>query len=818
MQRPFPALVLFFGTGIIIAGFYPPSPPSRAITLLLILAAFLILTGIPRKKTTIIFIYLSLLVLGILAGNLSLSQPSVGHHISHYVSRHVKVHGVVISSFAQEDNKFRLIVDARRVTEGPTQRNVTGRFLLSVTNPVTKLCYGDYIAVCTTLREPRNFQNPGCFDYRRHLKSLGIYVRASVSRPIDIAVLRHHRGNIVFSAVDHYRSYLRRFINKHCPDPARYLIRALTVGDNKALPSHIRQFFSTAGVAHVLAISGLHVGMIAVIAYALVVFILNRSEALLLTYNRKKVASCLSILPVVIYLFVAGFQISTVRASIMVLACLWAVLIDRSKDTLNILAAAAFVILVVSPLSLYNISFQLSFLSVFTIIITTPVFMAYYTRFRDAHTIPFRPLADRVATSVCVTISAVAGTAPLVAYHFNYFSTMSLLSNFVIVPIVGFILLPVLLLFIVTAHVFPLLGIFLLTIASTFSSICLQLVHFIAALPLSSFMVITPTPSSIILYYLIFITTILLISGYLSRRRDRIFAVTMLLIFATLFSGNAVYHKWFHHKPGILEATFIDVGHGCATFLRLPDGKTMLVDGGGFYDDSFDIGKYVVSPFLLHEGVAKIDVIVLTHPHQDHIGGLPYIISHFAVGEIWSNGENVNTRSYTSFIEAIKTKGIPHRFVSHGSPSRYFGDSFVNVINPLHRCRSSMDTQVAHDGNENAVVLFIRFGEHAFLLSSDISRNTEARIVNECNLESCTILQVPHHGSRYSSSVRYLENASPRVAVCSCGPYRPALFPHPRIVERYRRMNIPLLRTDRDGAVTVTTDGQSFNISSFNGN
>jgi len=793
MQYPLlPLLGLFIG-GIII-GYHMDIPLYISVPASLAFLAGLFLSVMRGDRWCArSFLILSVVALGIFNIGISMDTVPPERGIAPFLDgKKLTIEGLVRSPPEVWPHKTDLIVDIERIIDGNRYITVTDRVLLSVGLTDRTFRYGDYIRARTRLRKPHNFNNPGGFDYRRFLSFRGITFRGSVNNPIDIVTIRENCGPLFQTSLERYRENIRTLIGDTAPFPESRILQALILGEKRGIPRDIIDTFNMTGISHILAISGLHVGIIAFLSILVIRAILKTSVYLLLRFNITTVSLVCAALPIIGYALIAGLRISTIRATIMICCFLIAVIIGRERDLLNTLAFAALAILAVSPASLFAVSFQLSFVAVAAILIITPALQALLPRGLITET----PAAHRFVTFVLVTLSATLGTAPLIAYYFNRISTMTLLSNSLIIPIIGFIVLP---LGLVAAVLLPLSAMaasLLITIVSPCIGVSIAILEYLAGCPLSTFTVATPSVTGMLLYYGTLFLAVKLIQTH---RIHYVIALTL-----TIFSmiGLFTFHHWEATHPGKLKLTVLDVGQGSAALVRFPRGRTMLIDGGGFCGGTFDVGRHVVAPYLWHERLKSIDIVVLTHPHEDHLGGLIFVLKHFPVQEVWSNGEGVDTESYREFTRLITEGAIPHRIVHAGTPPRIIDGAVIAILHPPSPRRGAV-----FDTNNASVVMKIAYKGVSLLLPGDIEKSGESWLLRDGSLLKSTILLAPHHGACTSVTPSFLAAVNPRYVLCSCGTENIFGYPNEGLVAACRNRGITLLRTDRQGALLFSTNG-----------
>jgi competence protein ComEC len=596
----------------------------------------------------------------------------------------------------------------------------------------------------------------------------------------------------------------------------------MTIGNQKAIPADVRDNFNKTGTSHILSINGLHIGIIAASAFFFVFLILKSSEYLMLRFNIIKIAAAAAFFMVLISAFIAGMEIPVMRSTFMALIFLIALISGKQNDLYNTLAGAGLIILVILPEAVFDSSFQLSFMAVLMLIYIVPRFRNL--SFPQLALLPLwgQSIIRYIYLSALVCSAVTIGTLPLIMYYSNRVSSITIIANLILVPLLGTLVLTISMFFILCAFFSPVIAGYLIKVASFFVQISVNIINKLAAPSWSSFNCITPNIIEITLFYLFIFLVIQFIEARKKRKTKKGFSPRRFLILKYLlittvvfFAADIIYLSFRDKLSPDLKITVIDVGQGNSTLVRFPGGKNMLIDGGGFSDSSFDTGKSVLAPFLYHERISNVDTVVLSHPHPDHLLGLIYIMNNFNVRQAWRSNLPIDLEDYPGWKKAIKRNNINVSLVSNKFPEKIFNGVRVNVLWPSNYSIYEMNNLSYDEVNDTSLVLKITFGKVSFLIPGDISADVEKQLIeSKIDLRS-DVLVAPHHGSGYSSSAEFIKAVACRYAIVSAGKANVFRHPHPSTLQRYNDAGVSIFRTDRDGAVTLTTDGNNLRINTF---
>jgi competence protein ComEC len=736
-------------------------------------------------------------------GNLSL-KPYLMHEsppndVARFASNQkYTIEGVVYDRPVNAEKGSRIYLRAERISLEKGYAAVTGRMLLYVGDGSTEFRTGDRIRFISRISDPRNYGIPGEFDYVRFLAYRGVRSTAYVASGGDAVLMRRNADYHVLSFIDGIADKVGRYLSANAPGEEGFILRALLLGDTGNISEVTKEAFTRSGVNHILSISGFHVSVVSLFVFYLLFIAAKRSVFLMLHANVRRLA-IVSTLPLIFfYLFLSGAAPATVRSVIMITAYIVALLLDREVDPINSLMLAAFVIIVCSPPALFDVSFQLSFLALWGIIVLTPLLIAPFQSLEGT-------IRHKLLVFMMVSVSATMATLPVVAYHFHRVTLTGIVANLFIVPLmgygavlIGFSALPFI-------FCFPDLAGLLVKTAAFLVKISDVIIFRLASLPTVDFY----NPGR---FDILTLLVLLTFATFVLRRKHKLVlcggvaALFVVVKFVTIVNEP---------NSDTLRITFFSVGQGESTLVRYPNGKTMLIDGGGsLREGGMDVGERLLAPALRQMGVNDIDYVVLSHAHPDHLKGLRFIVENFTVGEFWESGIPVDSNEYREVKRIVSEKHIPVRLINASTNPVRIGDGAIEPLSPeIGNATSVIDTD--RDENESSMVFRLKYGDFAMLFTGDIGFETERKLLRHPELLACTVLKTPHHGSRNSSSDAFVRAISPKVALISAGYGNSFGLPSGRTLALLRNRCIKIYRTDMDGTIEVIQGRDGYKIASF---
>lgn len=671
-------------------------------------------------------------------------------------------------------DRTRVSIETEALVRNGARRRATGLVALTIYGvPPTPLIEGQRIAVDARLTRPRSFRNPHGFDYAAHLARQDVWV-VGTGRAEDLVVLAADPPwNVAF------RRWARARIDAAVPPVSAALLGGLLFGDRTGLPPELNEAFRRAGVYHILAVSGFNVALLTAGVFAV----------LALARVPRRVSGAVAIVASLAFACIVGGGASVLRATVMAVLVLAAVVLGRESSLVNSVALAGIVILALRPGDLAEPGFQLSFGATLGIILFAPPIRSALLALRWP-----RWLGEATA----VSLAAQLVVAPILLAHFNQLCLIGVAANIAVVPLaavctgVGMLavligsgsewlsrafldgLWPILL---------ALRGVVFLSARAPGAMLHLPAPHWSANLAFYAGLAalaaaVRPPPAP---------------EEHAEPRRPRRPRVSRACLapVALVTLGIAI-ELWPLVRPnGRLRITFLDVGQGDAIVIEFPQGQVALVDGGPGGPTRLDTGERVVAPYLWNRGVRRLALVVTTHDDVDHAGGLPAVRRLFTVDEQWSADRGLFE--------------IP----------RFFGGAGIVPLAPRRGLLPPYGPRRAADRNNHSVVLRVDFGLASILLTGDIEQEAEQYLVAARAPLRAVVLKVPHHGAQRSASDQFVRAVAPRVAVISVGARNPFGHPAPDTVDRLRQTGARIYRTDRDGAVILETDGRELTITTW---
>jgi competence protein ComEC len=578
------------------------------------------------------------------------------------------------------------------------------------------------------------------------------------------------------------RYRLNKYIQANFEKDSSAFISAITTGQRASIDEDLRNAFNKTGLAHILSISGTHFGLFSVFLFGIFRFLMNvfpyrilQRITIFLTHSQTAALLCLPFM--LAYLGLSGGSIPAVRSFIMIGLFLLGLLIGRKGSWLNSLFFAAFVLAIWDPKVILDLSFQLSFLAV--------LFIGFSIRNTEDEEKDEKGTLKKslryLKNVFFLTLSASIGTAPLVSYHFHYVSIISPISNLLLTPIIGFVLIP---LSILSSFLFLITGHYVFTPAvSIVSDISISLVKLMSAIPYSDIKIPAFPPIIVFLFYAGFLFYFL--SG--KKRYTLLIPFIPVLIYFSL--------TIFEQKE--LTITYLDVGQGDSAVIELPDRKTIVIDTGRS-------GRETAS-YLKYRGKEVIDAVVFSHVHPDHTGGLDYIVRRFRVKEFWDNGRIIFPENYMSYMNERR------RILKRGDVIE--GERYsMYVLHPYPEFYTMYGNDYV-EANNSSLVVKIKGRNKSFLFPGDVEEEAEEDLLSLREWLKCDVIKVPHHGGKTSAYKPFLELVFPEVAVISSGRDNPFGHPHKETLDALQGVSI--FRTDIDGAIKIKESKNGLEIKTF---
>lgn len=633
---------------------------------------------------------------------------------------------------------------------------------------------GEQAVLAVTVLPVGERRNPLGFDYKNYLAARGIYTQV---RADSILTLQKPRKNISWYTL---RNAAIRIIDQNFDEKTAPVAKALLLGYKNELEGEVKAEFARAGLSHIMAVSGLHVGLVVAPFWIVIPWFWSR---------RYGPHSGLLLLAGLLYFYagITGFSASVMRASLMALAFTYAKLFSKQSDSINVTAAAGLIILLTDPSQLFEIGFQLSFAAVLIILLVMPSVQA------------FLPASIRVrwygipVIAMIISVVVQFGIYPLQVYYFGEVSVISPVANALFVPALS-IVVPLSMLSIFAAIVWPAAGFILNYPSVLFLKLLGSFVHYVSGFEWA--WIKTGLPSGLLfLFWPALIFTVALCRNPRLRWKSMAAALSVLVV----MQAAGIAEKY---KPGHVEVIVFDVGQGDANLIKTPGGKYILIDTG-IWNPNSDSGEQILLPYFKAAGITVLDAVILTHPHADHIGGIVSLLEGIKIEKIYNSGYRYESALYETYLRKAEELNVDLISVRSGDILEEDPAVLLLVLGPDSAERSN-------DPNQHSVIVQMVYGSTKFLFTGDAGLPQETRLLNTYGpLLNSDFLKAGHHGSRTSSGRDFLQAVAPEYISVSLADRNQFSHPHTEAVTRLYETDAHILFTPLEKGLVFESDGKS---------
>jgi len=704
--------------------------------------------------------------------------------LAYYNGHTVTLEGVVVGEPDLRDRWVKLRLAARRLKVEGRWREAQGLALVD-THRYPVYSYGDLLQIEGELETPPEFES---FSYKDYLARQGVY---TLLRYPQIERLAQGQGNRFYAALYPLKDRAQATIRALLPEPEASLLSGILLGRDSEIPKDLWDAFNRTQTTHIIVISGFNIAIVAGLLSHLGQRILGRNRSLYFALSG-----------IVLYTLFVGADPPVVRAAIMGSLYIIAIHLGRQAHALISLVVAAFLMTLLNPFTLWGLGFQLSFAATLGLILFVPSWQGWLVSHLDSLSWGLLSSGLKVlGESIIVTLAAQIWVLPIILHNFRQFSFVSLLSNALIVPaqsgvmilggvatILGFIVLPLGQVLAWAAWLFLRWTVFVVQLTAQWSWAAVDIGGF--SLGLAG------------LFYGVLLAFWMVRGSSFSGQRSEKPPAKRLPILAILGTltvvALVVWLALFTLPDGRLHVSFLDVGQGDSILIESPNGHQILIDGGpGPVAVTFALGKAL--PFWDR----SLDLVLLTHPQEDHLVGLIEVLKRYQVGLLLDSGEECASEACGRFWELVEAKEIPYRKAEAGMQVELGDGVRMEVFHPPPELLRGTGSDV----NNNSVVLKVTRGRASLLLTGDIEEEGERALLASGQPLRSLVLKAPHHGAATSSTPPFLREVSPQLVIISVGENK---FGHPAPETLAKLSSLTTLRTDEEGTIEVVTDGERY--------
>ncbi len=711
-----------------------------------------------------------------------------------YPEENISVEGIIISN--QEEREYKNRYKLKVLTVNSSEKYHSTQIYIEVKKDV-EFEYGDKVILQGEFRKGSEQRNTGGFDYQLYLKSIHIYGTLKVENYQKIS---SDNINWVQKSINTIKLVIAENIEKTLEKEEAQIVKGLILGDTTALEEELKEKFQIANISHVLAVSGMHI-----------IYIVIGIEVVFKKWLGKRKVKYVVIFGVIFYMSITGFTSSIVRAGIMGMMNIFAFLVYRKNDIWTSIAISLGIILIQNPYAITGVGLQLSYLGTIGIILFHKNIKQYLDNIKCIkNNIQIKKskriskIVENLKDMISVTLSAQLMILPIMLYHFNMIGIYFVITNILVSMMIGPIMfLSIIFVFcsFIHLHISQFIAIFL-----SFGIKGLIQISNLSNLPFSKIYVLTPSILFIFIYYIVILVGnriyMIYTSKYINSTEGRVKNLIALMkyrLYEKKKKTKKIYQKILQERnikafikqtykgifliifligiyqfPKNLEIHFLDVGQGDSCFIITPNHKTILIDGGGSTSSTFDVGKDTLIPYLLDKGYTQLDYVFISHFDQDHVGGILSLLEELKVGQIFISKQGKTSDNYETFLEIVAQKNLKVREVKMGDKIT-IGDVTFHILWPT-------ENQIEENMlNNNAMVMKLQYKSFSMLFTGDIEEVAEKKILSvySDNLDSlkATVLKVAHHGSKSSSTEKFLKAVNSKVAIIGVGENN--MFGHP---------------------------------------
>lgn len=760
MKRP----ILFFLLAVIITIISAAYNILYALLPVLIVLIYLLKK---QKITGIVFICLFFMCTTLIQSLLTINHKT---ELDVFDKTDITITAQAVQYPEYTDGRSRAVFKILSVDELPGYEG-GDKILLSVySEEFTEIVPGGIYKITGRIKVPEHETNPGGFDYNFYLKTRNLHL-TMWTMPETFTYVDYGSLPLFYDKLLAIRTYCINTVSANLPSREASVLSSVIFGSN-AIDNDIITDFRNIGITHILAVSGLNTGIL---------YIFIGSILKLLKAGRKTKFGIMTF-SILFYLLLTGMCVSMLRASIMMWFICLSEFLGKKGDNFNFLCIAALLILLFNPLSLFSVSFQMSFAAVLVIVLFMPV-IDYKLR-----NIKKKYLRKTVSFILMCIIIQIA-MAPITIYYFNSFSLISVIANIFIIPVTS-IILPAALTGVIFSFI-PYVGTALLWFADLFIKYILWAADIFSALPYAYFYIRSTKWYEFILLYSVMLAAFGYLDIQIKKYKTLLAAVIAVFIFFSILS---------FFPPFYSKVYFIDVGFGDCALIRTNKGQTVLIDGGGYL--SSNTADYDILPLLHYYNIKHIDAVIATHSDSDHIGGIIGVLGKIKIGAVYADDDGGEL--YQTMKEKADKYHIPVIAVYKNDIINADG-LMLHVLNPQNMSGSE---------NDSSIVLACEINGYDFLFTADAGKKPLDFVRNTVDISDIDVIKAYHHGSFFNTLYDLYDESSAKFSIISVGANGYNL-PSEKFIAMLDKMNIPYYRTDDCGCITVVCKKDGMQVKSY---